>query len=144
MNVYDGRKYDQAQGSSCVLCSIYNPKKLIKHSIEIYVCCCAISGHPLSWEVYCGKDTIDMNDSIFKNSSKLVYLCNCKCVGPQEKTGGIPITDISYTSSVELLKYLCFRLKWLFIESITTTEKKTSRDYDIPFLKLSKAALEKL
>ena len=73
-----------------------------------------------------------MNDSIFKNSSKLVYFSNCKCVGLQEKTGGIPITDISYTSSVELSIYLCFRFNWLFIESITT-EKKTSTDYDIPF-----------
>ena len=83
---------------------------------------------------------IRMNDSIFKNSSKLVYLSNCKCASLEEKTGRTPITNISYTSSVELSKYLCFRC----IESIITTEKKTSTDYDIPFLNLSKAALEKL
>ena len=119
----------------------YNPKKPIKHGIKVFVICCAITGHPLAWEVYCGKEV--KTDNLLGGSSSSVCDRLIRASGLQGKTGRILFTDNWYTS-MELAKHLWFTYQWLFIGTVTPTEKKGRVGYDIPFLKMSKGALDKV
>ena len=117
----------------------YNPKKPIKHGIKVFVCCCAYTGHILSWEVCFGKDYCGVDDSSAKSvCDRLILRADL-----QGQAGRILFTDNWYTS-IALAKHLFFEYKWLFVGTITPTDKKCRVDYDIPFLKLSKGALSNI
>ena len=117
----------------------YNPKKPIKHGIKVFACCCAYTGHILSWEVYVGRDeTATTDNSALGICDRLILNAGLTSV-----EGRILFTDNWYTS-IDLAKHLLFKYKWLFVGTIAPTKKKARSGYDIPFLKLSKPSLNKL
>ena len=116
----------------------YMPLKPIKHGIKVFAACCAYTGHVLCFEVYLGKGVGGIDSSALEVVDRLLRngnLITC--------TGRILYTDNWYTST-KLAFHLYNTYKWLFVGTIAPTEKKNRQDYDIPFQKLSKQALEQI
>ncbi len=112
----------------------YMPAKPIKHGIKVFYVCCAISGIMLAYEVYYGnKDK--------KTDSTAVNVCD-RLVNKAELTGprGCTVYTVSYNMSVKLAKHLFEKYRWTMVGTIVPTDKKTRKDHDIPFLKLSNGA----
>lgn len=54
----------------------YMPAKPIKHGIKVFVCCCAISAVMLSYEIYTGAETSNVDGSAVQVCDRLVNKAN--------------------------------------------------------------------
>ena len=69
----------------------YNPKKPIKHGIKVFFIYCAVTGHPLAWEVYCGKEV--ETDDLLGGYAASVCDRLIRKTGLQNKSSRILFTD---------------------------------------------------
>jgi hypothetical protein len=116
----------------------YMPAKPIKHGIKIFCVCCAESGVLLGFEVYCGQERKDWDNTAIAIVERLIEDAELT-----QAKGRILFTDNWYTST-KLAMLLFRKYKWTFCGTIVPTKKKTRAAYDIPFLKLSNSARKKL
>jgi len=106
------------------------PTKPIKHGIKVFVLCCAFSAIILSFKVYVGK----YDDS----DGTSIGVCD-KLVKDAKLTGarGRVLYTYSYYTSVKLAKLTYEKYGWTIVGTISAIDKKSGKDEDIPFLKLS-------
>eukprot|EP00984_Skeletonema_dohrnii_P004810 scaffold1689_cov99-Skeletonema_dohrnii-CCMP3373.AAC.1 len=125
---YNGRAVSYVQ---------YNPQKPIKHGIKVFAICDALSAIMLAWIVYVGKED-DVDGSALSVCDRLVRRAHL--VGSK---GRVLYTDNWYTS-ISLAVHMRENYSWGIVGTINPTDKKARADRDIPFLKLSKGALNTL
>ena len=113
----------------------YMPAKPIKHGIKVFVCCCAQTAVMLSYEIYVGAEKSDVDGSALQICDRLINKANLTNV-----KGRILFTDNWYTS-VNLAQHLWNTYRWTMCGTLTLTDKKSRQNHDVPFLKLSKGAL---
>ena len=116
----------------------YMPAKPIKHGIKVFCVCCAESGVLLGFEVYCGKENVGLDNTAIAVVERLIE--DADLTGQK---GRILFTDNWYTS-VKLVKRLFEKYRWTFCGTIVPTPKKSRTDSDIPFLKWSNGARNKI
>ena len=115
----------------------YMPAKPIKHGIKVFALCCGFTGVLLSFIVYTGGEA--------KTDNTTLNVCDKLCIsaGITKERGRVLYTDNYYTS-VKLAKHMFEKYGWTIVGTISATDKKSRQDEDIPFLKLSNGARDKI
>jgi len=116
----------------------YNPLKPIKHGIKVFALCCSYSAYLLGFEVYLGKEYTKDGGSALQIIDRLLLGSNLT-----SSTGRKLYVDNWYTT-VNLAKHLYEQYGWTVVGTMTPTDKKSRRDHDVPFLRLSNGGLKEV
>ncbi len=122
----------------------YMPAKPIKHRIKLLCLCCAATMVIFSFEVYCGKDNSKTDNTTVDMCESLIHEADLV----NNQTGGMirgrtVYSDIFYTS-VKMAKHLRKQYWWTLVGTVVPTKKTSPSDEDLPFVKLSNSARNKL
>jgi hypothetical protein len=93
----------------------------------------------LSIEIYCGKDTSNINHTTVDICERLIHAADL-VTGAMGMIRGKMVYSDNYYTSMNLAKHLYAKHNWSLVGAIVLTEKKQRADEDIPFLKLSNRA----
>ena len=105
----------------------YMPAKPIKHDINVFCLCCAVSAVLLAFEVYVGKEEVERDNSALAVCHRLVV-----DAGLTDTRGRVLYTDNYYTS-VKLAKHMFEKFGWTIVGTIVPTDKKSRADEDVLF-----------
>ena len=119
----------------------YMPRKPIKHGIKVFAVCCSYTGVLLGFEVYCGSSAVEGTD----NSAVAVVdqLLNKGQQPHQQLSWPHPLHQNWYTT-MSLAYHLYNKYGYFFCGTMVPTDKKAREDLDVPFLKLSNGAKDKV
>jgi hypothetical protein len=122
----------------------YMPAKPIKHRIKVFCLCCAATAVMLLFEVYCRKDNSKTDNTTVDICERLIHKADLV----NNQTGGMIrgciIYSDNYYTSVKIAKHLCKKYQWTLVGTVVPTEKTSRSDQDLPFVKLSNSARNKL
>ena len=115
----------------------YMPAKPIKHGIKVFVLCCAVSAVWLGYKIYLGKE-----DGV--DGSALTIVDQLITDADLTKHRGRTLYTDNWYTSMKLAKHLFEKYGWTLVGTISPTDKKSRQDLDVPFLKLSEGARNKV
>ncbi len=122
----------------------YMPAKPIKHGIKVFCLCCAATAVMLSFEVYCGKDNSITDNTMVDICERLIPEADLV----NNQTGGMirgcTIYSDNYYTPVKMAKHLHEKYRWTLVGTVVPMEKTSCSDEELPFVKLSNSARNKL
>ncbi len=121
----------------------YMPAKPIKHGIKVFCLCCAYSAIMLSFEIYCGKDENKTDRTTVDICERLIHAADL-VTGATGMIRGRTVYSDNYYTSIRMAKHLYEKYSWSLVGTIVPTDKKQRADEDVPFVKLSNGARNKL
>ena len=121
----------------------YMPAKPIKHGIKVFCLCCAYSAIMLSFEIYCGKDENKTDRTTVDICERLIHAADL-VTGATGMIRGRTVYSDNYYRSIRMAKHLYEKYSWSLVGTIVPTDKKQRADEDVPFVKLSNGARNKL
>ena len=115
----------------------FMPTKPIKHGIKVFALCCSVTGYLLAFEVYTGRTDEEQSDTKLKSLIDRLLVQ----AGLNSGSVGCILYSDNYYTSLKTSCYLYETYGMLSVGTLRLSEKVSRGCDDIPFHKLSKAAL---